>query len=130
MPARRSPLAGASKLALKAGIVEVNPVAQAPQPKARRSAPKHWSPEEARRFLALMEGDRTWTVWAFLMRSGLRVGEVVALRWPNVDLEGGVVRVVGFSTYVGHDVVPARRTFSANGANSVWTPAYGSAPAG
>jgi hypothetical protein len=40
----RSPLAGAFKLALKAGIVSVNPVAQTPQPKARRSVPKHWSP--------------------------------------------------------------------------------------
>ena len=85
----------------------VNPVAQTPQPKARRSVPKHWSPEEARHFLALMEGDRTWTVWAFLMGSGLRIGELVALRWPNVDLEAKVVRVVEFSTYVGHDVVPS-----------------------
>ncbi|MDA8297408.1 MAG: site-specific integrase [Actinomycetota bacterium] len=103
----RSPLAGAFKLALQAGIVAVNPVAQTPQPKARRSVPKHWSPEEARRFLALMEGDRTWTVWAFLMGSGLRIGELVALRWPNVHLEAKVVRVVEFSTYVGHDVVPS-----------------------
>ena len=103
----RAPLAGAFKLALKAGIVAVNPVAQTPQPKARRSVPKHWSPEEARHFLALMEGDRTWTVWAFLMGSGLRIGELVALRWPNVDLEAKVVRVVEFSTYVGHDVVPS-----------------------
>ena len=103
----RAPLAGAFKLALKAGIVATNPVAQTPQPKARRSVPKHWSPEEARHILALMEGDRTWTVWAFLLGSGLRIGELVALRWPNVDLEGRVVRVVEFSTYVGHDVVPS-----------------------
>lgn len=48
----RAPLAAAFKLALKAGIVAVNPVAQTPQPKARRSVPKHWSPDEARRFLA------------------------------------------------------------------------------
>ncbi len=103
----RAPLAGAFKLALKAGTAAVNPVAQTPQPKARRSVPKHWSPEEARRFLALMEGDRTWTVWAFLLGSGLRIGELVALRWPNVDLDAKAVRVVEFSTYVGHDVVPS-----------------------
>jgi integrase len=38
------------------------------------------------------------------MGSGLRIGELVALRWRNVDLDGGVVRVVDFTTYVGHDI--------------------------
>lgn len=85
----------------------VNPVAQTPQPKARRSVPKHWSPEEARHFLALIEGDRTWTASALLLGSGLRIGELVARRWPNVDLEAKVVRVVELSTYVGHDAVPS-----------------------
>jgi integrase len=54
-----------------------------------------------------MEGDRTCPVWAFLMGAGLRIGELVALRWRNVDLDDGVVRVVEFSTYLGHDVVPS-----------------------
>jgi len=52
-----------------------------------------------------MEGDRTYPVWAFLMCAGLRIGELVALRWNNVDLTEGVVSVVEFSTYLGHDVV-------------------------
>jgi integrase len=103
----RSPLAGAFKLALKAGIVSVNPVAQTPQPTARRSVPTHWSPEEALHFLALIEGDRTWTASALLLGSGLRIGELVALGWPNVDLDAKVVRVVELSTYVGYDVVPS-----------------------
>jgi len=34
----------------------------------------------SREFLALMEGDRTYPVWAFLMCAGLRIGELVALR--------------------------------------------------
>lgn len=41
------------------------------------------------------------------MGAGLRIGELVALRWRNVDLDDGVVRVVEFSTYLGHDVVPS-----------------------
>jgi integrase len=52
-----------------------------------------------------MEGDRTWPVRAFLLGSGLRIGELVALRWPNVDLEAGVVRVVEFVSTLGHDTV-------------------------
>jgi integrase len=103
----RAPLAGAFKLAASSGIVAVNPLMHAPRPKARRSVPRYWSPEQAREFLSLMEGDRTYPVWAFLMCAGLRIGELVALRWSNVDLTEGVVSVVEFSTYLGHDVVPS-----------------------
>lgn len=101
----RAPLAGAFKLAVSSGIVAVSPLTLTPRPKARRSIPKHWSPEQAREFLALMEGDRTYPVWAFLLGSGLRIGELVWLRWPNVDFTAGQVRVVEFATTLGYDVV-------------------------
>ena len=56
----RAPLAGAFKLAVGAGMVAVSPMGAAPRPRAARSVPRHWTPEQARKFLALMEGDRTW----------------------------------------------------------------------
>ncbi len=101
----RAPLAGAFKLAVAAGMVAVNPLIGAPRPRPRRSIPKHWSPEQAREFLALMEGDRTWPVWAFLLGSGLRVGELVWLRWGSVDFDRRLVRVVDFVSTLGHDLV-------------------------
>jgi integrase len=101
----RAPLAGAFKMALGAGIVAINPMVGTPRPRAQRSIPKHWSPGQAREFLGLMEGDRTWAVWAFLLGSGLRIGELVALRWPNIDLIKEVVRVVEFVSTLGHDTV-------------------------
>jgi hypothetical protein len=52
-----------------------------PRPKAARKIPKHCSPEQAREFLAMMEGDRTWPVWAFLLGAGSRIGELVP--WPR-----------------------------------------------
>jgi integrase len=104
----RSPLAGAFKLAMSTGIIATNPVAQVPRPRPARSIPKHWSPEQAREFLALMEGDRTWPVWGFLLGSGLRIGELVWLRWPNVDLEQRHVRVVDFASTLGHDLLPSK----------------------
>jgi integrase len=103
----RAPLAGAFKLATEAGLVAVDPMVTAPRPRGQRSIPRHWSPEQARDFLGLMEGDRTWPVWAFLLGSGLRIGELVALRWPNVDLRHRVVRVVEFVSTLGHDLMPS-----------------------
>jgi integrase len=101
----RAPLAGAFKLAVQTGIVPANPVSATPPPSAGRRIPRHWSPEQAREFLDLMEGDRTWPVWGFLLGSGLRIGELVWLRWPNVDLARRRVRVVEFATVVDYELV-------------------------
>lgn len=101
----RAPLSGAFKLAVSSGMVAINPMVGTPRPRPRRSVPRHWSPEQAREFLALMDGDRTWPVWAFLLGSGLRIGELVALRWPNVDLDNQMVRVVEFVSTLGHETV-------------------------
>ncbi len=51
------------------GLLPANPLASVPRPKPRRTVPKHWSPDEARHFLALHEGDRPRPVWAFLSPS-------------------------------------------------------------
>lgn len=88
-------------------MLGLNPAAAVPRPRAGRSIPRHWSPEQAREFLALMEGDRTYSVWAFLLGSGLRIGELVSLRWPSVDLPGRRVRVVEFVSTLGYDLVPS-----------------------
>ena len=52
--------------------------------------------EQAREFLGLMEGDRTYPDWAFLMGYDFGRLSYVALRWSNVDLTEGVVSVVDF----------------------------------
>jgi integrase len=103
----RAPLAGAFKLAVTSGLMVVNPLTSTPRPTPKRSIPRHWSPEEARAFLGFMETDRTYPVWAFLLSAGLRIGELVSLRWPNVDLDGRLVRVVEFSSSLGYEVVPS-----------------------
>ena len=42
---------------------------------------------------------------AFLLGSGVRIGELVWLRWPNVDREARRVRIVDFVTALGRDLV-------------------------
>lgn len=100
----RAPLNGALKQAVAMGVLPANPLASVPRPKPRRSIPRHWSPDEARQFLSLHEGDRLWPAWAFLLGSGVRIGEAVFLRWSNVDLEKRLVRVNEFATVLGYDV--------------------------
>ena len=100
----RAPLNGAFKQAAAIGLLAANPLLAVARPRARRSVPNHWSPEQARYFLSLHEGDRLFPVWAFMLGSGLRIGEMVFLRWPNVDLDRGLVRISEFATVLGYDV--------------------------
>jgi integrase len=103
----RAPLSGAFKLAINIGAATIDPTVAVPRPKRKRTIPKHWTPDQAREFLALMNGDRTWPIWAFLLGSGIRIGELVWLRWPSVDVRGRTVRIVEFASTLGHDLVPS-----------------------
>jgi integrase len=93
------------KLAIELGVIAVNPLIASRPPRAQRSIPRHWTPEQTREFLAFMEGDRTYPIWAFLLGSGLRVGELVWLRCGNVDHERRRVHVVEFVSAMGYDLV-------------------------
>jgi integrase len=103
----RAPLSGALKLAVSMGVIAVNPAMAAPRPRPSRSVPKHWTPEQAREFLGFMEGDRLYPLWAFLLGSGLRIGELVWLRWPNVDFDRRSVHIVEFVSTLGYKLVPS-----------------------
>lgn len=103
----RAPLAAALKFAVAQGVIPASPLANVARPHSGRLIPKHWSPDEARRFLRSQENERLYPVWAFLLGCGLRIGELVRLRWANVDLDRELVRVVEFVSTLGWEVVAA-----------------------
>jgi integrase len=104
----RAPLAGALKLAVEQDLLRSNPIASVSRPRSGRKVPRHWSPDQTRQFLRSQEGDRLYPLWAFLLGSGLRIGEVVWLRWENVDLKRQHARVVEFATTLGWDLVESQ----------------------
>jgi len=50
-------------------------------------------PEQARAFLEAAKGDRLEALYTVAMGLGLRRGEVLALRWEDVDMDAGTLRV-------------------------------------
>ena len=62
-------------------------------PVLRRDEVKPWSPEEASVFLAATSSHRLYALFAVGVALGLRKGELLALRWEDVDLENGLVHV-------------------------------------
>jgi len=86
------PLRVIFRRAAEDGDVAVNPCAHLRLPAVRGRRERIASPDEAERLLAaLPERDRP--VWAAALYAGLRRGELLALRWENVDLASGVIRV-------------------------------------
>jgi integrase len=68
-------------------------VAAAQRIRQRESDPFVATPETARRILAAIEGDRWENAWIVAIATGLRRGELLGLRWGDVDLEGASLAV-------------------------------------
>ncbi|MDP8943141.1 MAG: site-specific integrase [Actinomycetota bacterium] len=74
------------------GELAVNPTTGLELPAVRGKRDRIASPEEAAALIAAVpEGDRA--LWATAMYAGLRRGELLALRWEEVDLPAGLIRV-------------------------------------
>lgn len=63
-------------------------------PKVERTPVNPWSAGECMEFLERVHGDRLAALYTCALTLGLRQGELVGLRWEDVDLNGGEVRIV------------------------------------
>ncbi|CAN5812029.1 hypothetical protein BH23ACT8_BH23ACT8_05590 [soil metagenome] len=53
-----------------------------------------WTPEQVRAFLDSVATDRLYPLWRLAVTTGLRRGELVGLRWRDVDLAAGRIAAV------------------------------------
>jgi integrase len=86
------PLRAIFRRAVARGEVALNPTSGLELPAMEGTRDRIASPAEAAELLAaLPERDRA--LWATAMYAGLRRGELLALRWEDVDLGAGVIHV-------------------------------------
>jgi integrase len=74
-------------------------VAQVVKPEMRKvdrnaKAATAWTAQEAATFLAFAKTERLYSLFYLMLSLGLRRGEALGLRWENVDLTNGRVRIV------------------------------------
>lgn len=91
--------------ALEDGLVRFNPAKRASPPTKLEAAPPEmstWSAEDARLFLSWSEssGDYLWLAWLTLLGTGMRRGEILGLRWKDLDLENNVITIARAMSYV------------------------------
>ncbi|SFM77562.1 Site-specific recombinase XerD [Pseudonocardia ammonioxydans] len=87
-------LSGAYKRAVRWRWVATSPVVQAEVPAPKPPDPRPPTPAEAAKLIEEASADPDWgaLVW-FTMTTGARRGEVCALRWRDVDLDGRTVQI-------------------------------------
>ena len=86
------PLRAICRRALTRGDIQINPTLGLELPAQDAGRDRVASPEEGAILLAaLPESDRA--IWATAMYAGLRLGELQALHWDDIDFERGIIRV-------------------------------------
>ena len=89
----RAVLRNALGQAVRWGLVPRNVAALTDAPNDERKRPKVLTPQEARRLLDAVRGERFEALYHIALTLGLRQGELLGLRWHDVDLAAGTIRI-------------------------------------
>jgi integrase len=76
----------ALKQAVRWGYMTKNPAADVDAPRVHTEEVHPLTRDEARRFLKVVRGDRLEALYVVALHTGLRQGELLALRWEDVDI--------------------------------------------
>lgn len=79
--------------AVKLQLIASNPCDAAEPPKPKKKEVDFWTPEEAAKFLDAIQGDRLYALYYTALYTGMRRGEILGLKWEDVDLENGIITV-------------------------------------
>lgn len=75
-------------------LIATNPIEDVSRPKVERAELQVLEPDETARLLATASTTRVYVPTFLALATGMRRGEVLALRWSDVDLKGGTLQVV------------------------------------
>jgi integrase len=84
--------------AVRDGVLPRNPATNVPLPKAVKPELQVWNRAQVAAFLPYAAQDRLYAAWLLALLCGLRRGELAGLRWADVDLERGTVRITSQRT--------------------------------
>ncbi|GAB3019586.1 tyrosine-type recombinase/integrase [Mycobacterium bourgelatii] len=98
-------LRSALDAAVRDGLLGRNPAAQVKRPAVQRAEAKHLAPDDVAALLRAATDSRYHPALALIAATGLRRGEALALRWADIDLDAGLLRVTQTLGRVGKRLV-------------------------
>jgi integrase len=88
--------------AVRWGLVPRNVATLVSTPRLVTAEMKVWSAGDARKFLEGVTDDRLYAMWLLFVMTGMRRGEVLGLRWQDVDLANGSLAIRQTLVEVGY----------------------------
>lgn len=79
--------------ALRFGLVQRNVASLVRAPAMGKRPMQVYTPEQARIFLETAKGERLEALYVLALSTGMREGELLGLKWREVDLDGAVIQV-------------------------------------
>jgi integrase len=83
------------------GLLPSSPAAKVKAPARARPEMQTWTREQVVAFLAHVAGERLAAMWRLFLTTGMRRGEVAALRWQDVDLDRAALSVRQTGNIIG-----------------------------
>ncbi|RKN86788.1 site-specific integrase [Paenibacillus ginsengarvi] len=105
--------------ALKWGMIIKNPASLVEKPKVNRKELSVWDAEQAKTFLAFAKKHQNYIAFLLALGTGMRQGEILGLRWKDVDLDAGIIRIVQTLSHDGKELSAGAKTKSGNRTISV-----------
>jgi integrase len=80
--------------AVKWSLLKNNPALDATPPKVPKRKFDPWTKEETKKFLNVAKENKNETIFESFVFTGGRRGEMLGLKWPDIDFENGKIRIV------------------------------------
>jgi integrase len=102
-------LTRAMRDAVRWGHLQHNPCERADPPRGRAPEMRAWTGDELRHFVKAAESHRWAAAWTLMASTGMRRGEVLGLRWTDVDLKAATVTIRSTRIRYGSTTATSRR---------------------
>jgi integrase len=79
--------------AVRGDLIPRNPATRVNKPKVQQEEIEVLDTRQAQAFMDAARGDRFEALYALCLMAGLRQGEALGLKWSDIDLEAGTLRV-------------------------------------
>ena len=100
-----STLRRALRVAVKQGVIVVNPADAVTPPRPVRKDVDVFNLDEVRKLLAMARDEHHGVAFTLALTTGMRRGELLGLKWANVDLDAGTLRVTASLQRIGSRLV-------------------------
>lgn len=95
----------ALRYAVRMQLIPSNPAADVSKPRGAYREMSFMTPSQVKEFLESASSSKNYALFAVAVGSGCRLGELLALQWPDVDFEKGTIEVRRSVSQVGSQFI-------------------------